>query len=238
MKARIEPAEEGEARLAAIAKERGTQGRAQGQRVEGGEGDGDRNRQGELVVEAAGDARNEGDRDEHGEQHGCRGDNRAGHLLHGLFGGGKRRQAGLELALDVLDHHDRVVDHQTDGKHHAEQAQHVEREAEEIHDDERRNQRNRNGDRRNDGGAQVLQEDEDDENDEGKRLEQGKDHILHRRRDKTRGVVEHVIGDAGGETLRQLVHFRLHAALQVERVGARRLEDGKHDALLAVEGDR
>ena len=41
----------------------------------------------------------------------------------------ERRQARLELALDVLDHDDRVVDDEADRQHHAEQAQHVEREA-------------------------------------------------------------------------------------------------------------
>ena len=47
-------------------------------------------------------------------------------LAHGLSGGGLRRQplAGHD-ALDVLDHHDGVVDDDADGQHHAEHGQHV-----------------------------------------------------------------------------------------------------------------
>ena len=78
----------------------------------------------------------------------------------------KRRQSGLELALDILDHDDRVVDDEADRQHHAEQAQHVEREAEDLHHRQRRDQRHGNGDRRNDRRAPALQEDEDDEHDE------------------------------------------------------------------------
>ena len=55
----------------------------------------------------------------------------------------ERRQPGLELALDVLDDDDRVVDDEADRQHHAEQAQHVEREAEHLHHRERRDQRDR-----------------------------------------------------------------------------------------------
>ena len=41
----------------------------------------------------------------------------------------ERRQAGFELPLDILDDDDGVVDDEADRQHHAEQAQHVEREA-------------------------------------------------------------------------------------------------------------
>lgn len=238
MKAGVEPTEERKARLAAITQEGGAERRAEGQRVEGGKGDRDRDRQGELVVKAAGNARDEGDRNEDRKQD-CGGrDDRACHFLHRLARSGKWRQAGLKLTFDVLDDDDRVVDHEADGEHHAEQAQHVQRKAEQIHDDQRRDQRHRDGDRRNDRSAQVLQEDEDDEDDEGERLEQRKHHILHRRRDEAGGVVKHVVGDACGEALRQFIHFGLDAALQVERIGTRRLEYGEYDTFLAVEGDR
>ena len=118
------------------------------QRVEGRDSDGDRDRQRELVIESASDARNEGDGNENGHQHRRRGDDRPGHLRHGFSRRLKRRQTGFELALDILHHDDRVVDDEADGEHHAEQAQHVEREAEDLHHRQRRDERNGNGDRR------------------------------------------------------------------------------------------
>ena len=51
--------------------------------------------------------------------------------LHRLARGFLRREALLgHDAFDVLDHHDRVVDHDADRQHHAEQTQLVDREAE------------------------------------------------------------------------------------------------------------
>ena len=45
------------------------------------------------------------------------------------------------VALDVLDHHDGVVDHHADGQDQAEQRQHVDREAQRQHADEGADQR-------------------------------------------------------------------------------------------------
>ncbi len=54
----------------------------------------------------------------------------AGDLLHRFARGLLGRQAFLDHEpLDVLDHHDRIVDQQADGQHHGEHGQHVDREA-------------------------------------------------------------------------------------------------------------
>ena len=50
-------------------------------------------------------------------------------LVHGLVRRVARRHAEADVALDVLHHDDRVVDHDADGQHHAEQRQRVQREA-------------------------------------------------------------------------------------------------------------
>ena len=47
-----------------------------------------------------------------------------------LLRGFDRREAARDVALDVFDHDDRVVDHDADREHEAEQRQRVEREAE------------------------------------------------------------------------------------------------------------
>ena len=51
-----------------------------------------------------------------------------------------------DIALDVLDDDDGVVDHDADRQHQAEQRQIVEREAERRHQEEGADQRHRDGD--------------------------------------------------------------------------------------------
>ena len=75
-----------------------------------------------------------------------------------------------DVALDVLDHDDRVVDDDADGQHHAEQRQRVEGEAERRHDRAGADQRDGDGDDRDERRAPALQEDQDDEDDENDRL--------------------------------------------------------------------
>ena len=62
--------------------------------------------------------------------------------------------AHLDVPVAVLEHHDRVVDHQADGEHHAEQREHVDREAHEVEEEERAHQRHRDGDERDERRAQ------------------------------------------------------------------------------------
>ena len=53
----------------------------------------------------------------------------------------------VQVALDVLDHDDGVVDHDADRQHQAEQRQRVEREADRRHHREGADQRHRDGER-------------------------------------------------------------------------------------------
>ena len=57
----------------------------------------------------------------------------------------ERRAAALDVAIDVLDHDDGVVDHEADRDGQRHQRQIVEAEAEEIHRGERADERQRHG---------------------------------------------------------------------------------------------
>ena len=74
----------------------------------------------------------------------------------------ERLLALLDVARDVLDHHDGVVDDEAgrDGQRH--QRQVVEAVAEQLHHAEGADQRQRHGDAGDDGGAQAAQEQVDD----------------------------------------------------------------------------
>ena len=59
----------------------------------------------------------------------------------------------VQMPLDVLHHHDRVVDHQADREHDREQRQQVDREAGHQHQEDRADERDRNRDDRDDHRA-------------------------------------------------------------------------------------
>ena len=66
----------------------------------------------------------------------------------------------IQTTLDVLGHHNGVVDHQTDGQHEGQQRQQVQRKAQGGQDDEGRQQADRGHDRRNERRPHTAQEDE------------------------------------------------------------------------------
>ena len=164
----------------------------------------DRDRHGELPVELAGQAAEEGDRHEHRAQRQHDRDDRSGHLVHRLDRGVARRQLVLaHVALDVLQHDDRVVDDDADREHHAEQRQRVDRVAEHVEAGERPDQRNRHRDERDDRGAPALQEEIDDEEDEQHRLGERLHDLGDRHFDEARRVVRDRVGEALRELLRE-----------------------------------
>ena len=124
VKAAIEPAEEPAEESAArvlrprTEDERAERG-AQRERVERRDQDRERDGERELPVERPGDAGDERGGDEHARQHERDADERAAHLVHRLERRIARGQALLDLRLDRLDHHDRVVDDEADREHEA-----------------------------------------------------------------------------------------------------------------------
>ncbi len=114
--------------------------RRQRQRHDRRDQDGDRERDGELAEEAADHVAHEEERDQHREQRERERDDREADLLGALQCRLERRHALLHVAGDVLDHHDRVVDHEAgrDGQRH--QRQVVDREPREVHHRERADQ--------------------------------------------------------------------------------------------------
>ncbi len=112
------------------------QRRRQGQRVERRDDRRDGNGQCELFIELPGKARNKRCRYEHRAQHQRRGNDRPRHFSHGLVRRLDRFKPQLDVTLDVLDHHNRVVHHDADGQYQAEQRQRVQRETEHVHQSE------------------------------------------------------------------------------------------------------
>jgi hypothetical protein len=113
-------------------EQQGGQRRRQGQRIDRRDHRRDGDRDGKLLVELADDAVEKSHRHEHGAQHQCNRHDRPRHFPHRLVCGRQWTEAFLDVAFDVFHHHDRVVDHNADRQHHAEQAERFDREAEHV----------------------------------------------------------------------------------------------------------
>ncbi len=131
---RVEPAEEPVGRMirrGLFLEQQSAERRGQRQRDDARDHHRQHDGHRELLVHLPGDAAEKGDRDEYRAEHQHDRDQRPAHLTDGAVS----RHPGRHLLLghdpfDVLDHHDRVVHHDADGQHQAEQRQHVDREAE------------------------------------------------------------------------------------------------------------
>ena len=192
-------------------------------------------REGELAEQRAGEARDEADRRIDRRQRDGHGDDRHGDLARARQRRLERLHALLDVAVDVLDHDDGVVDDEADGQHQRQQRQQVDGIAERQQREHHADQRQRNGDDRDQRRAQVAEEQEDHHDDDQRRLQQRLLHLLDRGVDELGGVV----GDGGLHAGRQLpldVREGLaHVADDGQRIGGRRREDADEHGLQPVE---
>ena len=187
-------------------EQQGTQGRGQRQGHDAREHHGHRDGDGELLVHLARQTAHEGHGDEHGAEHQHDGDDRGRDLAHGLGRSFLGRQVlGAHDAFHVLQHHDGVVHHDTDGQHHAEQGQGVDGVAQGVHAREGTDDGHGHGDAGDEGGAPALQEDEDHDEHQDHGFHQGMDHFIDGFHDEFVGVHDDLVGHPFGEVPGQLL---------------------------------
>jgi hypothetical protein len=92
------------------------------------------------------------------------------------------------MAMCRFNDHDGVIHHQSGGQRDAEQRERIDGEAEDLDEGKGADQRYRNGDGGNDGGAPIEQEQEDDPDDDKDGLDQGHQHFADRIADHRGGV--------------------------------------------------
>ena len=140
--------------------------RLEGRGVDGADEGGHGDHQRELREHVAGEAGNEGRRQEHRHQDQGDADDRAEQFVHRLDRGVVAGEALFDIFGHALDDDDGVVDHDADRQHDAEQGREVDGIAERRHPREGADDRDRDGGRRNQRGAEILQEDQDHDQDE------------------------------------------------------------------------
>src|SRR6202040_3219632 len=213
--------------------------RAQCQRDETGDyrrgGDGGRERR----EEQARNAGDEGRRDEDGTQRQRDGDQRAGHFIHRVMRRLARRHTERHVALDVLDHDDRVVDHDAHRQHETEQREVVDRDAERGEDRKGADQRYRDSDQRDDRCPPALQEQVDDADHEKDRDADRHDHFVDGLAHEGGRVVDVDVIETGREALLELRHLVPHLVLHLNDIRARRRDDPERGGGITIRvGDR
>src|ERR1039458_3462159 len=138
------------------------------------------------------------------------------------------------MALDVFNDDDGVVDDQTGGQRDAEQGQRVDGKTKQLDEGERADERNRNGDGGDDGGAPVFKEDEDNENHENDGFAQGGNDVADRFADGVGGVERQLVLHARRKALGEAIEFGNAAAVHFERVGGGELGDANADRFASV----
>ncbi len=179
-----------------------------GQRVDRRDHCRHRNRHRELVIELPGDPRNKGGWHEDGDQDQRRPDDGALHFVHRAGGGVACAHPFGDVPFNILDHHNGVIDHDANGEDQTKQREQVQRVAKRQHDREGPDQRDRDGEQRDDCGAPALQKDDNDEHDEHNRLKDRLVDGIDRCFDELRRIVDDAILQPRGEILRHVIHRR------------------------------
>ncbi len=157
----------------------GARHRHQGQRHHGRDQDRHGQRQRELAKQAADHIAHEQQRNEHRDQRDGERDDGETHLCGAVQRSLERPLALLDVATDVLDHHNGVVDDEARCNRQRHQRQIVEAEAKEIHGAEGADQRQRHREARNERCARATEKHEDHKHDQNNGKRQLKLHIAH-----------------------------------------------------------
>ena len=135
----------------------------------------------------------------------------------------------LDVAGDVLDHDDGVVDHEARRDRQRHQRQVVEAEARKVHDAEGADQRQRHRQARDDGGAGAAQEHEDHQHHEHDGEHQLEFDVLDRGADGHGAVAEHRDVDRRRQRRLQLRQQALDVVDHLDDVGAGLALDVEND---------
>ena len=146
-------------------------------------------RNGKFAQQPAQDSAHEEHRDKSRHQRQGHRQNGESDLLGSLDRGFEDFLALLYMTDDILEHHDRVVNHETDAQRERHQGEIIQAVVQEIHHGESADNRHRQSQAGDDGGGDITQEKKNYEHDKPNRQKQGKLHVLDRRANRL-GAVE------------------------------------------------
>ncbi|MNX62827.1 hypothetical protein D3C86_938040 [compost metagenome] len=140
--------------------------------------------------------------------------------------------AGLQMAVNVFHHHDRIVDHKPHGHHDRHQRQVVQAEAHHIHQGKTGDQRHAEYRRYDQRGRQLTQEQRHHRHHQHDGNQQGNFHFMQGRADGLGAVDQHLDLHRGRQHRFQPRQCRLNAIHGLDDVGAGLAEDHQVHAWL------
>src|ERR1700733_599149 len=173
------------------AKKQGGKCWAERKRVERGENNGNRNRNCELLIKPPRNSGNEGCGHKYSGENQRDSDHRAGELFHGFESSVLWSQPVLDVALHALDHHDGVIDDQTNRQHQAKERKRVDGKTKEGEEHERAHERNRHREKRDQRGTPALQEKIDNQEHQHESNQKRLNNFLDAFRNRTSRVKRH-----------------------------------------------
>ena len=193
-----------------------------------------RDRHRKFAEQSADDAAHQQDRDEHRDQRDAHGEHGEADFVGALQRRFQRRQPALDVAGDVFQHDNGVVDDESGRDRQRHQRQIVEAVADQVHGAERGDQRHRDRDHRNDGRPQVPQEREHHDDHQHHRDDQRALDVAQRGADGGRTVDPERDIDRRRDRGAELRHHRLDQVDGRDDVGAGLPVEDDQDRRLAV----
>ena len=187
-----------------------------------------------MLIELSANAGDKRRRHEDRSQHQCNGDESRADLFHRPVGRVTRAHPQSNISLDVLDDDNRVVDNDANRQHESKEREIVEREAEQAHEEECADQRNRDRNDRNDCRAPRLQEYHNDENDQGHRFENGAHDGIDRLLNEVGRIINDRVLQARRKAFRQFLHCRLDGGGGGDGVGTGQLKNAQADSWIFI----
>jgi hypothetical protein len=169
--------------------------RRERQRYHGRNQDGHRQRHREFAEQPPDDAAHQQQRNQHRDQRNADRHDGEGDFARAFQRGGERFLALFDVAGDVFEHHDGVVDDEADRDRQRHQRQIVEAVAHDPHQRAGTEQRQRHRDARDDRRPQAAQEDEDHHHHERDGQPKRELHILDGSADRLRAITQGENGD-------------------------------------------
>ncbi len=211
-----------------------TQHGGERQRRRGGDNHHDGHHPSQLAEEHTRHARDQGEREKHRDEGEGRGDHTDGHLVGAMHGGLLGRRTAFDVGGDILQHHDGVVHHHTDGDGQCRQRHDVQRVAGGIEIDERGNERDGDGEGDDDRGAPATQEEQHHDDHEEQRIEHGLDERGNGVANVVARVHDVVEFHVGRQVLLDAGQHIVNLVADLHRVGSALLLHDNHGALHAV----
>ena len=146
-----------------------------------------------------------------------------------------RRHAVFNVAVNILEHDDGVINHQADCEHDAQQCQHVDRETHHPDQEKCADQRHRNGHERNQRRPERPQEQENDQHHQRQCFGHHAVHRGDRLFDKHRGIEGHRDLHARRQRRAELGHFGLDRLRHRQRIRGGLLDDAQAHGRLAID---